>query len=424
MKREKYFYLCITIPLFLILLFWLIIKWKYIYNLDFAAYCAISRALFEGKNPFPDHYDVLFCNYHWGETVPIVYPGQMLFFTLPSYLWSQAIQNIYILLNILIIFYIVGITLINACGYQRRNLWMPSKKQFLFVLICILYFLSWSVKASLGLGQIPIILTICLYGMFWGSASRYLRIFLFAFIAVTKYSLLPVFALLLFFKGHWKLCIAAFSVFVFLSLTPVFFGNNLIEVYSTYFQAVNTTIQPGNLNHYNNHPADMLHLGFFKISIINTILKIFTICLILWLFWREYKIKTFSDTLMLLAFSLTMLISYHRCYDLVIIYPLFIIRLFDFYKKKQWSLFGITILFPLFLNIPESLRMKIYSLLMHIPKIDSIVYTYDVYSTNNLYFPILPIFSIVLSIWSLYLYLHVKEPYQFEIPSWNSTFKD
>ena len=58
---------------------------------DFTAYCAVSRALFEGKNPFPDHYEVLFETISsWGGTVPIVYPGQMLFFALPGFLWGQT----------------------------------------------------------------------------------------------------------------------------------------------------------------------------------------------------------------------------------------------------------------------------------------------------------------------------------------------
>lgn len=29
-----------------------------LFLLDFAAYCAVSRALFSGQNPFPDHMEV------------------------------------------------------------------------------------------------------------------------------------------------------------------------------------------------------------------------------------------------------------------------------------------------------------------------------------------------------------------------------
>ncbi len=31
-------------------------------------------------------------------------------------------------------------------------------------------------------------------------------------------------------------------------------------------------------------------------------------------------------------------------------------------------------------------------------------------------FPIMPFYTIALTIWSFYLYLHVKKPYRFEIP--------
>ncbi|MBR4255188.1 MAG: hypothetical protein IKQ16_08885 [Lentisphaeria bacterium] len=165
---------------------------------------------------------------------------------------------------------------------------------------------------------------------------------------MAKYSALPVFALLLFFKGHWKLCIASFVVFVFFSVSPVFFGNNLVELYSEYWKAVTATVRPGDINHYGSNPIGMCHLVFFKKPLVNLLLKTPIVGFVPWLFWREHKTAFFSDTLLLLTFSLTMLVSYHRIYDIILVYPLFAIRLFDFARTKQWLLFGITFLFPLF----------------------------------------------------------------------------
>ena len=387
---------------------------------DFTAYCAVSRALFEGKNPFPDHYEVLFETIEsWGSTVPIVYPGQILFFALPGFLWGAWLKIVYFLLNIAVLFFLTGLTLVRACGFRWRDLLVPGRKQFLYALCCFGFLSSANVRDAMSAGQIPIILTLCLYGLFWGPPSRVLRTLLFAFVAAAKYSVLPVFAPLLFLKGRWKLCIAAFSVFVLLSISPVFCGNNLADVYRGYFEAVSTTVQPGGINHYGAYP-EMCHLAFFKIPMLNHLLTAAAVCLVLWLFWRERRTKDFSDTLLLLAFSLTMLVSYHRRWDFTLLFPLFFIRLFDFAGKKQWRLFWITVLFPLFLVLPSTVSVLMVPSWIGgtMPRLGSVLYLYDnVWETSYTHiFPIMPFFSMALALWSLYLYLHVKEPYRFEMP--------
>jgi len=423
MKKSQWLFLLASVLLFLFSF------WKSAFYLlspskidlcDLAAYSSISLALFEGNNPFPDHPEFLFYVFHWGESVPIVYPGQMLFFFLPGYLWGAAVQIVFLVLNLLIIYYLTGLTLVKACGFQWRDFWTPGRKQFFYMLCVFLFLYSRSTRIALMIGQIPIILAFCIFFMFWGPTSRILRIFLFAFIALAKYSLLPVFAPLLFFKGHWKLCIAAFCVFIFFSITPVFCGNNLVEVYSEYFHTIQIIFQPGNINHYAIAPYDMCHLGFFKIPIINHLLKAVTVCVILWLFWRERKTKDISDTLLLLGACLTMLISYHRHYDLVIVYPLLFIRLFAFARNKQWVLFCITALFPVFLCLPLSISFVVIpSWLGGIPGLGNVIYLYDnIWNTGYLHVvPTMALFTIALTLWSLYLYLHVKEPYRFEIPA-------
>lgn len=417
MKKKNVLYSLLSAVFILLPVVYLTVKFSRTFYLDdLGAYCAISRALFEGHNPFPDHFELLFCKTHGGEVVPIVYPGQMLFFVIPAFLWGNTIQIIFFILNIGIVFFLVAMTLVKTCEYKCHDFLTPGKKQFVFSLCCCLYLLSLSVKETLKWGQIPIVLTLCFYLLFWGPVSFWLRTVFFAFIAVAKYSLLPVVAPLLFFKGHIKLCLVAFSVFIFLSVSPVFFHNNLLDVYTGYVKAVSIIVQPGHLNHYDSVPNGMCHLGFFKIAIMNYFLKAVVICVVLWLFWRERKKKYLSDTLLLLAFSLTMLISYHRVYDMVFMYPLFLIRFFDFARKKQWKLFGITFLFPVFLIIPSTISCNLIpSCIGGIPGMESIVYLSNYKSYSHI-FPVMPIFTIFLAVWSLYLYLHVKDPYRFEIP--------
>ncbi len=423
MKKTTLIYLLGAIILFLLPLFRLNIvvrkesnsKWM----ADFAAYCIISRTLAEGKNPFPDHYELFGGKYGWGKTVPIIYPGQMPFFALLGYLYGSTSKNIYLLLNIIIIYYLTGLTFVKACGFKWHDILEPGRKQIYYLLCCLSFLASCSFLEGIIVGQITIVLTFLLYWLFWGPASRCMRVLAFAFIAVAKYSLLPVIAPLLFFKGHWKLCLTAFALFIFFSVTPIFSGNNLIEVYKGYCTAVAITFQPGSINHYDSNPA-MCHLGFFKIQILNHFLKAIAIGIILWLFWKERKKRYVSDTLMLVGLSLTMLISYHKIYDISIVFPLFFIRLFDFAKTRQWLHFAITLLFPLFLNTPRTITfLMIPSWIGRlVPWAENIVYTYNnPWGTHYMHtLPCTPLFAIALTIWSLYLYLHVKEPYCFEIP--------
>lgn len=383
---------------------------------DLAAYSDISLLLSKGCNPYPDHVELLTLLPPQRD-VPIIYPGQMVFFALPGFLWGNAVQIGYLLLNIVTVFFLTGLTLVKACGYEWNDLWKPGRKQFLYSLCCFCFFSSSNAMNTWRLGQISIILTLCLYGMLWGPALRFLQTFLFAFVAVTKYSVLPVFAPLLFFKGHWKLCISAFSLFVLLSISPVFCGNDLKEVYLGYFEATKVLFQPGHCNNFAGSPM-MSQLGFFRSSGINTFLKIVFICPALWLFWRERKTRYVSDTMLMLAFSLTMLISYHSIQDMSFFFPLFFIRLFAFFKEKKWLFFGITAMFVLFLVVPGNLFMKISSAIGGIPGAGSFIILAEKPYGQPFHhvFPLLPFYSLALFFWSLYLYLRVEEPYRFYLP--------
>ena len=418
-KKQKWLYCFASYLLFLLPLIRIaLVKFRgNLFLVDFAAYCDVSLSLFRGHNPFPDHMDLLTI-WNWGDVTPIVYPGHMLLFAPLGFLWGNAVQIAWIVLNVSVVFFIVGLTLVRGCGYAWRDLAVPGKKQFLYAVCCFCFFSSTNAMTTMRIGQIPVILTLCLYGIFWGPPSRVLRVFLFAFIAVTKYSMLTIFAPLLFFKGHWKLCIVAFALFVFFSISPVFCGNDLKEVYVGYFEAVKLIFQPGYINHYEVSGMTMCHLGFFKFPILNHILKGIMIVLTLWLFWRERKSSGISDTLLLLVFSLTMLLSYHQIYDSSILYPLFLIRLFAFAKKKQWWMFGLTALFPLFLIVPGTIILRISSWIGGFPGMDSVFFL-----TNNPWkrpffhvFPLMAVYSIVLAFWSLYLYFRVEDPYRFQIP--------
>ncbi|MBR4190131.1 MAG: hypothetical protein IKQ55_09255 [Kiritimatiellae bacterium] len=436
--KNRFLYWCIAIPLFLVpLLRILMLIHQGMWLVDLAGYSAISKTLFQGINPFPDNVDALNQDgiFHFAAKglVPITYPGQMPFFSLPGYLWSDALQIGFILLNVVLSYLLIGLTLVRACGYQWRDLFSRGGRQLVFGVCCLCFFSSSSVMNSMRAGQITIILALCLYGMFWcaggakpspgpSRASRLLVnatcVFLFAFMAVTKYSVLTVFAPLLFFKGYRKLCVAAFLLFLLFSLSPAFRGNNLADVYAGYSKAVEIFMQPGQSNHFDSNPM-MCHLGFFRLSAANHVLKALVCGMMIWLVARECKNRYMTDTVLLLAFCLTMLVSYHGLHDLLLVFPLLMARLFDFARTRRWKLFGITLLFPLFLDIPGRVILQVSSWLGKIPRVGSIVYLSDnPFHFDYLHvFPLTPIFMLALTAWSFYLYLTVEKPYKFELPA-------
>ena len=389
---------------------------------DFSGYCANSYALFRGHNPFPDHLeyiDIISVETTEGDVASVGgFPAQMLLFALPGFLWGNAIQVFWIVLNIAIIFFLTGLTLVKACGYRWNDLWTPGEKQFYYAVCCFLFLFSQNAMNTMRLGQLPVILAFLLYGMFWLSPTPVLSTLYFALIAAVKYSVLPVFAPLLFFKGHWKLCIAAFSLFVLFCISPAFCGNDLKEVYVGYYQAVVRAYQPGSAGHFDTNGVTMCHLGFFKNVAINSFLKAVVICCVIWLFWRERKSGSISDTLLMLALSLTMLISYHQTHDLSLVFPLFFIRFFAFAREKKWHYLGVEVFFLLILLLPGKLLLIAASFLGGFFPENSFIYLSNrPWGQPYLHLvPIMAFWSIAFACWNLHLYLHEKRTYLFMIP--------
>jgi len=387
---------------------------------DLAAYCAVSRALFDGNNPFPDRME--FVNFLLKvdpsrTDVPIVYPGQMLLFAWPSYFYGNAFQAIYVLVNIFLVLFVTALTLRKACGYSWRDIALPGKRQLVYAVCCFCFLSSACAMQTMRLGQITVILVFLFYGIFWFPKSAVCRTVSFAVIAVTKYSLLPVVAPLLFFKRHKLFCITAFALFVVLSISPMFFGNSLVEVYSGYAQAVRNIIQPGTVNHYSVN-CNCCHLAFFRSDVLNAVMKGLVVCAIAWLLFRERKTTGISDTLMLLAFSLTFLVSYHGHHDYTLVFPLFFIRLFAFAKERKWALFCGTAVFPAYFLVPSRIVEKVGSKIGAIPGLDSIFWLAPSWDRQIPHiFPINGFLTVALFFWSLYLYFHVEKPYVFDIPS-------
>lgn len=390
-------------------------KWGNWYLMDFGAYCAVSKALFSGLNPFPDHMEVLMLPF--GKHVPIVYPGQMLLFALPASIWGDAVQIAYLVFNIFVVWFLTGLALVRACGCRWRDFLRPGGRQLLFAGCSFCFMSSWSVMQTMRIGQIPVILALCLYSMFWLPRLGFLRPFAFAVIAVAKYSVLTVFAPLMFFKGHRRLCLTAFFIFAALSVSPMLCGNSLKEVYLGYFDAVVKLFQPDGVNHYSQTGITSCHLGFLKAAVINQILKGIAAIPILWLFWRERKSAAVSDTALLLAFSLTMLVSYHSLHDYTLVFPLFIIRLVAFAREGNWRYFCVTAAFPAYLMVPGSITERIASIIGRIPHIGSVFYLSNPGWNPAVHdlFPLTAFFAIALALWSLHLYRRVENPYMFDL---------
>ncbi|MBR4252188.1 MAG: DUF2029 domain-containing protein [Kiritimatiellae bacterium] len=435
MKR-KFLYCCLAIPLFLLPVVRIaMIVHKGMWLVDFLQHAVISKTLFRGINPFPDNIAALnqagVFDFSGKELVPIAYPGQMPLFAWLGYCWSESLQIAFIALNVALSYVLIGLTLVRGCGFQWHDLFSCGRRQLAFGACCLCFFSSASVMNAMRSGQIVILLAFCLYAMFWCRADPSLGqapsppaplvlaacACLFAFAALAKYSVLTVLAPLLFFKGYRKLCVSAFLVFLLFSVSPAFRGNDLAEVYSGYSKAVGMFLQPGQSNHFGMNPV-MCHLDFFRFSAVNLALKAVAAGAILWLLLRESKNRRVTDTLLLAAFCLTMLVSYHGLHDLILLFPLLFIRLVDFARTRRWKLFWITLAFPLVLDLPGRTFLRISSWIGSVPRIGSAVYLVDnPFHSGCLHvFPLAPVFMIALTVWSLYLYLKVENPYGFELP--------
>lgn len=316
--------------------------------IDYLAYCDTTQAIMAGLNP----YDLQNLRYHdWGE-VPIVYPGYVFFFQLIAGN-PQRFQLLYLLIAIIALFAALTLLLIRT-GLRDAPYSLRTARGFLVYSVVLFAFFNASpTLATLRQGQTTAIIFFCFLMLLMcrRNVSRYL---LFGTAAVMKYSLLTIWAPLLFFKKFYTICVMGFLFFIAAGLYSAVYYPDIVALTTAYLHEVTQSTR-GGLNTYAVSGYNMLHLDFIKNSGVATTLKIAFMIGGVALFLNERTAQRISLNLLFSATCLTMLISYHRVYDVIILLPFLSLLCYEFMITKKYGLLTVGLVFQAYFLIPESL---------------------------------------------------------------------
>ncbi|MEA2011804.1 MAG: glycosyltransferase family 87 protein [Verrucomicrobiota bacterium] len=372
---------------------------------DFNAYYDVVDAIVRGLNP----YDLTNLNLKWVDP-PIVFPGYTIFL-LPFVLINLNIAKYAFLFLNVILSSIIFYSLFKKAGFinkpfDKNNLSFPG-----FLISLFAFMNSVPYLACLKHGQISIVISTCLIILFTLKKS-WQKIILFSVAAALKYSMLPLYAVLLFVKRKFFLCIASFIVFILWALIPIFFGHNLIVLYTEYLFTLHEQLVGGGFNSFAISGYNMLQFDFIKIGWICSIVKLSFAGAFVFVMIKNYKTKKIGLHLLLTVATITMIISYHRVYDMVFVLPLVLLLINLYMKEKKWKHAGILSVFILFFLIPESLLFKISNIIGSAIGENSLIYL-NSFGTYNEMFPITPLITAILAIYSLYLFFTQIDIYIF-----------
>lgn len=382
---------------------------------DYLAYADTTQSIMAGSNP----YALENMRYRaWGEA-PIVYPGYVFFFQSIAGN-AQKFLPWYLLLSIIASFAALA-WLLKKTGFKGEPSPLRNSRGFFICSVLIFAFFNASpVLKTLRLGQSTAIIAFCLVAMLLGR-RQIARYFFFGTAAVMKYSLLTVWAPLLFFKKYYRLCLFGLLFFILAGLYPVFFYPNIVGLIKAYLQELASQISGTGFNTYSVSGFDMLHLDFIKSSLVATSLKVTFVAAWIGLFLKERKQRRISINLLFSASCLTMLISYHRLHDVITILPFLGLLCYVFFRENKYGLLTISSFFYLYFLIPESIIFRISSfigtkLLFLQQWIYLCSYSENAEQWNNLV-PINAVVMLLLTGFSYYLNACQDSPYYFKLDS-------
>lgn len=303
--------------------------------------------------------------------------------------------------------------------FRQLDLWHPpqsltlSPQNQLCLLSLCLFFNSPHLKHALYTGQMSQIAFPCLF--FAMVAHGVLtRGGLLGLALVAKYSVVPFVGLSFLIIRDFRTCVVAAIVFVAIAALPALYGQDLVSLYTDYFAKVkSTTAQCGIDTYCGGRGIDsQLHFEFFKVNAINLFVKAIFTLLFVTAFWMEYRRKVISLEFLLFANAFTLLIAYHRFYDMPALQLFMIAFLNICLIRRQWKETTIFILFILFSLIVVVWVHAIEYLLGVIVGENSWIYTvsFDRYPLN---FPLYAVYIFVVNCYCAYLYFHstIKTPF-------------
>jgi hypothetical protein len=367
---------------------------------DFRAYYDTAQAVLKGNNPF------LLSNLHaweWAEP-PICFPG-LATLSVPFALFPLDVAKyIFLFLNFLsglLLFFLVfrkfGITRSSTgAGCFRTDSLVP--------IICLLAFVASSPFIScLKHGQVVNISSVLILLPIFFVGSTYTSAVSMALSAVTKYSMLTVLGPALFFRGRYFVCIIAFVLFVIIGLFPLFFGCDIFEIYTSYLFEMKRQLSAG-YNTYQFSGYNMLHLDLFKFRPIGTILKILVLSGSFFLVFRGRKKKDWTPIELTALSSATMLISYHRLYDLVLPLSFMLVAANRLMRDRDFLKASGIFTFCAILLLPESFIYTVADILGSTLPVGNLVYLSPFRNFKNM-LPLYPFLCFSIFAYSLVLSL-------------------
>lgn len=340
----------------------------------------------------------------WNEA-PLVFPGLTLFF-IPLAIVAPAVSEyVYFLANVAagIAFYGAVIRASGMCtGYSLRT---PDFQTMLVTLGGFLFVNSIFFTLCIRVGQVSCFVALLLI-LSVGTPREWQRTLSFGLAAVVKYSTVPVLGLQLFFvRRKFLFCLTGFGLFAAISLYPALLGQNLFDLYASYFACMRRWIAPGAANHFANSGQTMLSTGLFKVtpSVIPNL-----VMLGLFLSAGLYKRRRLSARIGLHEWfaitCVTMTLEYHRTYDGVLVYPFLLLEVVALWRGGNRVPAAILAAISLFLAMPGALVDRLALWMGKTVGENPVVYL------PAGQFPLLSLLFFALALYALFLYAFYDSP--------------
>jgi hypothetical protein len=378
--------------------------------IDFVFHLDTSAAIWHNLDPYNLK---SLKNIEW-DCPPIIFPGTFLFFT-PLNLFNLDLAIItHLSLNIIAACGLVYLFFKKSRMLDNFDYKKPDVRALLLLFMAFIFLNSTPATMTFRLGQSTIFLTLflvlCLY-----CRNKWIRIILFAFTAIAKYTMLTVLAPALFMKKNYLFCIASFLVFLLFAISPLLCGHNIIKLYSRYAELIQQYISAGGFNTYAESGYSLLNLGYFKPNIINILAKSIFGLLAVYIIFRERMKNSFGMNFLLAVMCITMLLSYHRLHDINLIILILLAEFYFFMLNNDKVNMLISAMFIGFFAAPFSLILSISHQICKLPHIGDLFQTCHYYLKDIDVFPLSAVFFLLLTIYSLYLYFCKKEEVIFEL---------
>lgn len=366
-------------------------------------FCHFDFTVAVWKNLDPYNLDNLILR-KWDDLL-IIFPGITFFYFpflgLGPNLGKFVDLGLNIVMCCFVFFYFLKNTgLLNGISFRQ-----PTLNTFGVILLGAVYLNSSPMMMTFRHGQITLFCTMFMLLTLF-TKNKFGKIIFFGLAAGYKYSMLTLFAPAFFLKKNYLVSILAFILFLLIAIFPLYLGNDIIHLYQRYFEVLQEDIQHG-FNNYAKSGYNMLQIEFFRCNYINLAGKLATLLTVIYIMFKERKTTTFGMNYLFVLSCLTMLLSYHRLYDLSSVLLILHAYVFLLLRTRQWFKLVIASAFIGYFMLPFSTIIDFSIELSKIPNIGDFICISKYYKVQV--FPLSAVMFLLLSAYSIYLYFSNKD---------------